>query len=217
MTLTRSSGNAPHYLDVQNFDAYSRLRLGFTFETHIKLQQQTGMDRAYIAGVWGPFSDKNDSWVVYVDNTNHLVFEVNNATSELGALDNTIAKYDLSDTTWNRWFHLAVTWSPTDQFANIFINGELKASVKNAQYPASALRKPSSNGLNLQVGSTNALYNSGGSFRTTLGEFDEVRVWSQTKSAYEMVMNQVWKYIIDVILCNQILKYAMQQVRIEKV
>ena len=189
MTLTRSSGNAPHYLDVQNFDAYSRLRLGFTFETHIKLQKQTGMDRAYIAGVWGPFSDKNDSWVVYVDNTNNLVFEVNNATSELGAVDNTIAKYDLADTTWNRWFHLAVTWSPTDQFANIFINGELKASVKNQQYPAAALRKPTSNRLNLQIGSTNALYNTGGTFRTTLGEFDDIRVWSQTKSAYEIGCN----------------------------
>lgn len=190
MSLTRSSGNAPHYLDVQNFDAYQRLRNGFTFETHIKLQEQTGMDRAYIAGVWGPFSDKNDSWVVYVDNTNNLVFEVNNANSELGSVDNTIAKYDLSDTTWNKWFHLAVTWSPVDQFANIFIDGVLKASVKNAQYPAAALRKPSSNGLGLQVGSTNALYNSGGTFRTTLGEFDDIRVWSRTLGEYEIDCNR---------------------------
>jgi hypothetical protein len=188
MTLTRSSGNAPHYLDVQNFDAHTILRNGFTFETHIKLLNQTNVDRVYIAGVWGPFSNQNDSWVVYLDRNKNLVFEVNNATTNLADEDNTKAIYNIADTLWNKWFHLAVTWSPTDQFASIYLNGDLKVSERNSQYPANALRRPSSN-LGLQVGSSNALYNTGGTFRTTLGEFDEIRIWSRPLSEYEINCN----------------------------
>lgn len=186
--LTRSSGSAPHYLDVQNFNAYNILRNGFTFETYIKVKEQADADRTYIAGVWGPFSDANDSWVVYIDNNKDLIFEINNATTNLGAVDNTIAKYNLADTLWNKWFHLAVSWSPNDQFASIYINGNLKVTEQNVSYPASALKKPNS-GLGLQIGSTNALYNTGGKFRTTLGEFDEIRIWSRKVTEAELQCN----------------------------
>lgn len=188
MSLSRSSGSAPHYLDVQNFNHFNRLRNGFTFETFIKVQEQSDADRTYIAGVWGPFSDANDSWVVYIDRNKDLIFEINNATTNLGAVDNTIAKYNLADTLWNKWFHLAVSWSPNDQFASIYIDADLKTSIRNDSYPASALRNPASN-LGLQVGSTNALYNTGGTFRTTLGEFDEIRIWSRPVSESELKCN----------------------------
>lgn len=188
MMLTRSTGSAPHYLDIQNFDSFNNLRNGFTFETHIKLFEQPGVDRVYIGGVWGPFSNQNDSWVVYIDRNKNIVFEVNNANTNLGEEDNTIASYNIADTLWNKWFHLAVTWSPSDQFASIYLDGDLKVSMRNAQYPANALRNPSSN-LGMQVGGTNALYNTGGVFRTTLGEFDEIRVWSRALSEYEINCN----------------------------
>lgn len=188
MSLTRSSGSAPHYLDIQNFNYNNVLRNGFTFESHIKVQEQADADRVYIAGVWGPFTDANDSWVIYIDKNKDLVFEINNATTNLGSVDNTIAKYNLADTLWNKWFHIAVSWSPSDQYASIYINSELKTSVRNDTYPANSLKAPSSN-LGLQVGSTNALYNSGGTFRTTLGEFDEIRIWSRPVSSSELKCN----------------------------
>ena len=189
MMLTRSSGSAPHYLDIQNFNHNSVLKNGFTFETFIKIKSQADADRIYLAGVWGPFSDANDSWVVYVDKNKDLVFEINGASTNLGSVDNTIAKYNIADTLWNKWFHLAVMWSPSDQYASIYINTKLKASARNDNYPATTLRKPASN-LGLQVGSTNALYNTGGTFRTNLGEYDEIRIWSRTLSEAELSCNK---------------------------
>lgn len=190
MSLTKSSGNAPHYLDVQNFNAYNRLRNGFTFETHIKVQEQPGADKIYIAGVWGPSKNQNDSWVIYIDDNNNLTFELNNPNSNLGDADNTIARFDMADTLWNKWFHLAVTWSPNDEFASIYIDGELKVSERNSQYPANALKQPATANLGLLIGSTNALYNSGGNFRATLGEFDEIRIWNRALSEYELNCNK---------------------------
>ena len=43
-----------------------------------KVSKQTGKIQ-YLAGVWGPGYDKQDSWIIYIDKNDSLTFEINGA------------------------------------------------------------------------------------------------------------------------------------------
>ena len=193
--LDNSSGGAVQYVDVERTASVDRIRSGFTYEMHLRPNQRNAQ-KTFIAGVWGPFVDINDSWVIYFNNNNELVFELNGTNSELGQSDNTIARASMAGL-WQTWFHLACVYDASTESALIYINGELVDSARNDQYPVSTLRRPQSS-LGIQIGSTNALYNQGENNAVYDGYMDEIRIWNLPRTAEEISCNTEQHFTWDI-------------------
>jgi hypothetical protein len=194
--LTRNTGSSPHYMDVTNYNYYSDLKNGFTFELKFKLTfDQDLPDELFLAGVWGPFEDFNDSWVLYVNNSRELCFEISNDDTELGDLDNTIAKVNLADSLVNRWYHASCVFDPNTQSISLYLDGQLKDSQQNSEYPIDKLNQPANQKYGIQIGSTNALYNDGTDYLSFLGEMDEIKIWNRVLNQEEIICSNRENYL----------------------
>ena len=180
--ITVTSGKGAQYVDVPMTKSLSDIKSHMTVEIWIKPQSQSGT-KQYIAGLWGPGEDVNDSWALYISPDDTLVFELNGRNTDLGEFDNTIVK-GFAGGLYNTWSHIAAVFDGTNQTAYLYINGALIDSARNDMYPLSQLRKTQDN-LPLQIGSTNALSNDNNN-RTLLGWIDEVRIWNKVIPAFEI-------------------------------
>ncbi len=203
--ITKSSGKGAQYVDVPLTKSLRAIRDSMTIEMWIYAEQQPGTT-IYVAGIWGPGRDVNDSWVIYITPDDSLVFEVNGTGTDLGALDNTRAVAYAGDI-FNKWTHIAAVFDGSVQTVYLYINGGLVASARNNQYPVSKLRRPQDD-LPMQIGSSNALSNSKQN-RTLKGRIDEVRIWNKVLDWFDVYCNQnkSYNYNVD----NLILYYRFNE------
>ncbi|MDC1069069.1 LamG domain-containing protein, partial [Candidatus Kapabacteria bacterium] len=184
--MSNNTGTDVQYLDITNYNFYDDLKNGFTYEMRFKLTyNQTMPEKLFLAGVWGPFEDFNDSWILYINSNSDLVFEINGSATNLKDADNTKAIYNLGDSLVNTWHHVACVYNPFDESISLYVNNDLKQKVTNNQYPVK-LRQPQNVKYGIQVGSTNALYNDNTNYLSFLGEMDEIRIWNKPLSEEEI-------------------------------
>lgn len=183
LTLSVNNGKGAHYVDITQTPSQKYFETAFTFELWMKPVRQAG-NTQYIAGLWGPGVDKNDSWVIYINSNDSLIFEVNGPETDLRKVDNTIAKADASDL-YDKWSHLSAVFNSENQTIYLYIDGVVRDSAINIQYPARRLRSITNNELPIQIGSCNALTDSK-DFRTFRGQIDEVRMWARPLSPIEI-------------------------------
>jgi hypothetical protein len=182
LNLSVTTGTGAHYVDVPLQKSLTNIRNEFTVEMWVKPDRQPGK-REYIAGLWGPLTDKNDVWVIYIDINDDIVFEVN-GNSSMKSADNTIIRYPAAPL-FKTWFHLAAVFNGNTQTTSLFINGILAGTSKNDLYPLSVLNIPKDK-LPLQIGSSNALLDDQSANRTLLGWIDEVRIWNYVRTPDEI-------------------------------
>ncbi|MFA6232840.1 MAG: choice-of-anchor D domain-containing protein [Bacteroidota bacterium] len=127
----------------------------------------------YIGGVWGPRTDRDDRWLLYVDDSDSLCFELSNALSNFGQFDNTLIKAPMP---YGSWVHIAAMWDGGTQEARLYVDGRLVARGRNADYPVAALRPSISY---LQFGSCNGQTNDPARNKTLDGQLDEIRIWNR--------------------------------------
>jgi hypothetical protein len=182
--LTLSQSAQAQYVDIRKTASQNTLTSALTFEAWLNPTRQAGV-RQFVAGLWGPNTDQNDAWVVYISEQDELVFEINGATTSLGAMDNTVARTNIASR-YNTWFHVAAIFDGATQTARLLIGGVEVAQNRNAAQPASVLRTPQSASLLMQIGNTNALNNIGERNATYRGQLDEIRLWSRALSQSEV-------------------------------
>ncbi len=154
-----------------------------TVEMWINVSRQPGV-RQYIGGVWGPRTDRDDRWVLYIDENDSLTFELSNDSTNFGPFDNTVAK---TGVVYNTWFHLAAMWDGSTQEARLYINGSFIAVSRNAQYPIDALRPSISY---LQFATYNGITNDPARNKTLTGTLDEIRIWNRIVPDDELRCNR---------------------------
>lgn len=185
LTIEVTSGRGAQYVDVPMSSSLESIKNAVTIEMWLKPERQAGTVQ-FIAGIWGPGEDMNDSWVLYFSPDDSLVFEINGANTNLLSLDNTQAKAPAA-TLFNRWNHIAAVFDGSKQTIYLYINGSLVDSARNNAYPVSALRQTRDK-LPLQIGSTNALSNNYNN-RTLKGQIDEFKIWNRVLSSFEIYCN----------------------------
>jgi hypothetical protein len=183
LTITQS-GQA-QYVDIQQTPAQRSLSTALSFEAWIN-PQRIPNTRQFIAGLWGPNTDANDVWVLYISQQDELVFEINGATTSLGSADNTIARTPFA-ARYGSWTHVAAVFDGASQTATLFVNGMQVAQNRNAASPANRLRTLQTPSLLMQIGSTNALGNLGEQNATFRGQMDEIRLWSRALTQSEIL------------------------------
>lgn len=183
--LTFSQNAQPQYVDVRKTASQNTLTTALTFEAWINPQRLPNV-RQFIAGLWGPSSDANDVWIVYISPQDELVFEINGATTSLGAADNTIARTSFTGR-YGAWTHITAVFDGTAQTATLYMDGMQVAQSRNATSPASRLRTPQTPSFFTQIGSTNALGNFGEQNASFRGQMDEIRLWSRALTQSDIV------------------------------
>ncbi|MBE0645983.1 MAG: choice-of-anchor D domain-containing protein [Bacteroidetes bacterium] len=138
----------------------------------------------YIGGIWGPRTDRDDRWLLYVDDSDSLTFELSSAVSNFGQFDNTVIKTPM---TYGSWIHIAALWDGATQEARLYVDGRLMAQGRNADYPVDALRPTISY---LQFGSYNGQTNDPSSNKTLDGQLDEIRIWNRILAEDELRCNR---------------------------
>lgn len=185
LTIEVTSGKGAQYVDVPMSSSLENIKNSMTVEMWIKPERQAGT-KQFIAGIWGPGEDVNDSWVLYFSPDDYLVFEVNGTNTNLLSVDNTIAKAPAA-ALFNRWSHISAVFDGSNQTIYLYINGSLIDSARNSSYPVSVLRQIRDK-LPLQIGSTNALSNNN-NYRTLKGQIDEFKIWNRVLSSFEIYCN----------------------------
>lgn len=183
--LTFSQNAQPQYVDVRKTASQNTLTTALTFQAWINPQRLPNV-RQFIAGLWGPNADANDVWVLYISAQDELVFEINGATTSLGAMDNTIARTSFTGR-YGAWTHITAVFDGAAQTATLYLNGMQVAQSRNATSPASRLRTLQTPTLFTQIGSTNALGNIGEQNATFRGQMDEIRLWSRSLTQSEIL------------------------------
>lgn len=183
LTITQS-GQA-QYVDIQQTPAQRSLSTALSFEAWIN-PQRIPNTRQFIAGLWGPNTDANDVWVLYLSPQDELVFEINGSATSLGAMDNTIARTPFA-MRYGTWTHVTAVFDGASQTATLFLNGMQVAQNRNASFPANRLRNLQTPTLLMQLGSTNALGNLGEQNATFRGQMDEIRLWSKVLTQSEIL------------------------------
>ena len=188
INFTETSGKGAHYIDVEknNSALLSQDFEKFTFEAWIEPKKQNNLQ--FVAGVWGPGTDQNDVWVIYINENDELVFEINAETGYNNSVDNTIAKTNIA-ALYNSWIHLACTFDGATQTIRIFLNQEEVASGRNATYPVNRFRSPSNPELPIKIGSSSAISNES-SYRTFLGRMDQIRIWDRPLDRDDLLCNR---------------------------
>ncbi len=184
-TGTVSTGKGANYIDVEKTKAQDSISTAMSFEFWINATKQPGT-RVYLAGKWGPYTnnDNNDSWALYIDPSDHLVFELNGQGDNLGPTDNTVVQTTM-DTLYGKWNHVCAVFDGSTHQAILYINAQEVARSSNAAYPLSTLRVPNDPALGIFIGSTNdiARYST---YRTFIGQLDEIRMWKRVLSPIEI-------------------------------
>ncbi len=162
------------YVDVFTTPALERISSSgaLTVSMWLAIERQAGVSQ-FIAGVWGPRTDRDDQWLLYVDERDSLVFAVSNGTTNLGQFDNTVVR---SAVAYGQWVHVAAMWDAASAEARLYIDGRLMATARNADYPATSLRGTISY---LQLGSFNGLTNDPVAQRPFTGRMDEFRLYDR--------------------------------------
>lgn len=145
--------------------------------------------RVYLGGKWGPFTnnDNNDSWTLYLDPTDQLVFELNGQGNNLGNTDNTIVKISATPL-YGNWSHLCAIFDGSKREAVLYLNAKEVARASNPAYPLAQLRVPNDPSLGIFFGSTNDIARSS-NFRTFIGQMDEIRIWNRVLTPLEIYCN----------------------------
>ena len=175
--LTTTTGRSQHFVELQRNPVKAR-QTAITFELWAKIEKQANQ-RQFIGGLWGPNTDFNDVFVMYIDANDDLVFEINGDAGQLKNLDNTIARTPAS-VLYNGWHHIAAVFDGAQQSAYIFIDGQLAVGpVRNSQYPSSYLKNLDRPDLPFLIGSCNGVADNQTLYRTLKGMIDEIRVWDR--------------------------------------
>ncbi len=187
-TGTVSTGKGANYIDVEKTKAQDSLTTAMSVEFWINPTRQAGT-RVYLGGKWGPYTnnDNNDSWAIYIDPTDKLVFELNGQGDNLGATDNTQAITDATPL-YGVWTHLCVVFDGSARSAIIYLNAKEAARASNAAYALTTLRVPNDPALGIFFGSTNDIARTS-SYRTFIGQMDEIRIWKRVLSPLEIYCN----------------------------
>lgn len=188
LTISVTSGKDAQYVDVDNNPSVRNLTTAMSFEAWLKPEAQPGK-RQYIAGLWGPNKDANDQWVTYIID-NRIYFELHHSGTRLEDLDNTVVSVALPDMYTRGWFHFAAVWDGASTEARIFIDGYEQARGSNPQYPVTRLHPVSNTQLQVQIGSSNALFDNPTFHRTFKGQIDEIRIWNRALSATDVRCNR---------------------------
>ena len=152
--ITKTSGKGAQYVDVPMTKSLRQIRDSMTVEMWIYPERQPGTTQ-FVAGIWGPGEDVNDSWVIYLTPDDSLVFELNGSNTDLKEFDNTKA-VAYAGNLFNKWTHITAVFDGSRQTAYLYISGVLVDSARNEIYPLSRLRRTQDN-LPLQIGSSNRI------------------------------------------------------------
>lgn len=179
------TGGDLDYVDVFNTPVLSSIdsTRAFSLTLWVHISRQPGVTQ-YIGGVWGPRVDRDDRWLLYVDPTDSLTFELSNGTTDFGRFDNTVVKTSMI---YGAWIHIAVMWDGASETARIVIDGRTVATSRNPDYPISALRQTVSY---LQFGSFNGQSNDPVNHKTLTGTLDEIRLWNRVIPDAELLCNR---------------------------
>ena len=125
------------YVDVFTTPALERINSSgaLTVSLWLAVDRQAGVSQ-FIAGVWGPRTDRDDQWLLYVDERDSLVFTVSNGTTNLGQFDNTVVR---AAAAYGQWMHVAAMWDAASAEARLYIDGRLIATARNVDYPATSI------------------------------------------------------------------------------
>lgn len=177
--LTLNGAN--QYVDIPNNPVfYSIDSLGaLTVEMWMNVVPQPGKVQI-VAGKWGPRTDRDDEWLMLIDQFDTLRFEVSNGTSNAGNADNTQAKFKIT-AYYNTWIHVAGVWDSVTKSVRLYVNGIQVDSEYNTEYPARSLRRTSLPFF--QIGSFNGFLNAPANYQTFDGQMDEIRIWNVARPA----------------------------------
>lgn len=177
VSLTVTTGRSQHFIELAKNPIKMR-QTALTFELWAKIDKQAGQ-RQYVGGLWGPNSDFNDVFVLYIDQNDQLTFEVNGDDGPLQSVDNTIVRTDAS-TLYGAWHHYAAVFDGTTQSVSIYVDGILAGGpVRNSAHPANYLRPLDRGDLPLLIGSFNGVADNTTVNRTLKGMVDEIRIWER--------------------------------------
>ncbi|GAB5465135.1 MAG: hypothetical protein Kapaf2KO_05710 [Candidatus Kapaibacteriales bacterium] len=193
-----NGGSRSHiFLDYRNF--FSNMEDGFTFELKVKMKPTNGR-RTYIGGIWGPNEEDNDSWVIYVDEGQNLVFELEHplamGKNEDKNLDNTRITAPGFSNYYNNWVHLAFVFEPTRNEGRIYIDGELVSSGSNQAYLIPGLSRPNQTNLGMMIGSSNKVTDAE-AWPSFEGEMDEIKLWEDIKSDEWIACNSYLNHSVN--------------------
>ncbi len=184
LTLSVPFGKGAHYVDVDKTQAQDNITDQMTVDFWMKPIRQPNKIQ-FIAGLWGPGRDRNDVWVIYINEKDELVFELNGNGTNLGEIDNTIAKIS-ADNLYDTWHHIAAVFDGITRQAYIYIDNVIASVASNPDYPLNKLRLLQNKNLPIQIGSCNALSDNKNLYRTFLGQIDEFRLWSRVLTPDEI-------------------------------
>lgn len=175
---TVTTGKGAQYVEVSTGQAIDTIRSALTFEAWVLIEQQFG-HRQFLAGIWGPHrnqqDDDNDVWVLYIDESDSLVFEVNSGS--VPGNDDHVRVAVPADSLYGNWHHIAAVFDGADQSVKIYVDGIIQKSARNNRYPAITLHRPAQK-FPLLIGNSNA-FSDNANYRTYLGWMDEIRIWAR--------------------------------------
>lgn len=160
-----------------------------TVEMWLNVTPAPGMVQV-IAGKWGPRRDRDDEWLMLIDDKDSLHFRISNGGSSAADADNTDAAVKFSPW-YNTWVHVAGVWDSTTHAARLFVNGVIVDSAVNGLYPARSMRRTSAY---LQLGSFNGFSNAAANYRTLSGQIDELRIWSTVRPADSLACGRYHRF-----------------------
>ncbi|MFZ9815327.1 MAG: LamG domain-containing protein, partial [Candidatus Kapaibacteriota bacterium] len=182
--MSVNSGRGAHFVEVAGYSIPDRKQTAMTLEMWVKIDRLPNTVQ-FLGGLWGPSFDNNDSWQLFINQNNDLVFEVNGDGTKLRSVDNTKTSVPFASF-FGKWTHIAAIFNGAANTVSIYVNSELVAGpTNNPTYPASYLRPPEKQGLKLMFGSTNGLSDNTTINRTFRGQMDEIRLWNKALSPSE--------------------------------
>ncbi|MFM7157753.1 MAG: LamG domain-containing protein, partial [Bacteroidota bacterium] len=186
--MSVNTGRGAHFVEVTGYSIPDKKQTAMTLEMWVKVDRLPNTVQ-FLGGLWGPGFDNNDSWQLYINQSNELVFEVNGDGTKLRGVDNTKTSVPFSSF-FGKWTHVAAIFDGSSNAVSIYLNSELYAGpTNNPTYPVSYLRPPEKQGLRLMFGSTNGLSDNTTINRTFRGQMDEIRLWNRVLTPQELYCN----------------------------
>ena len=130
----RFPGGDFDYIDVFNTPALASVdsTRAMTVELWVNVNRRAGVAQ-HIGGVWGPRTDRDDRWLLYIDDRDSLSFEISSGAENFGAFDNTVVRAAMP---YGSWVHIAAMWDGATQEVRLYVDGRLMGVRRNANYPA---------------------------------------------------------------------------------
>ena len=185
LKFTVTQGRGAQYIDILNTNLMQKVNQNMTLEMWLKPEKQLGKLQ-YIGGMWGPATEKYDSWVVYISADDSLIFHINGQNETPGNLDDTRLSIPFSNY-YDNWNHFAFVADGSTGWIYIYVNSFPVDSARNTQYPYYAFKQINNPDLSWQLGSTNALSNDLNLHRTYKGYMDEIRIWGKVLNQNDLV------------------------------